>query len=581
MPRPVSHLFEVKMDVRIAPPTTFAYIDFQIPKWQPGRYAVADFAKNVQEFQAMAGRTPLPSMKIDDQTWRVQTGGNRDLTVTYKVFGNDLSGTFAQLDAGHANYNGGEIFMYIAGHKSEPVELRIQPPQGWRVIHGRTARNGELEWRFANYEMLIDNPTEIGPDWTLDEFQADGKTYRVMVHSRGGEGGQRPAFVRDLEKIVRAETAMWGPPDFEQYTFLFHFAADNRSADGMEHLISTQIIEPGTLADGSSYGGALDTAAHEFFHVWNVKRLRPAELGPWDWTRPVHTRNLWIAEGLTNYYGSIMMGRAGLQSDLETLARLQTTISRVENQPGVRLMSAEDSSLAAPFIDGSLHRQRTNLANTSVSYYSKGELIGFVLDLLIRGRTAGRRSLDDVLRNMYDEFYVKSPNATYYLKGRGFTDQDFVRAVSNVVGSDMSGFFTRHVRGVETLPYEEALAHVGLTLAKLPAPRTAGIVMDPADSANLRLGVLRGDSAAELAGLQQGDILLSIGERSVTRANWRAVLNSHREGERVPVAVRRNGADLRLFLVIGAPETYDFVIEEDPSASSSARELRTRWMRGN
>jgi predicted metalloprotease with PDZ domain len=298
----------------------------------------------------------------------------------------------------------------------------------------------------------------------MDEFRVDGKTYRIVVHSRGDEGGRRPSLIRDVERIVRAQVAMWGAPEFAHYTFLFHFANDGRSSDGMEHLTSTQIIAPGALADPGTYAGAVETASHEFFHVWNVKRLRPAELGPWDWTRPVSSRNLWIAEGVTNYYGHVMLRRAGIWDDAELFRSFGGTIRRVETAPGNRLMSAEESSMAAPFLDAAIHRQRTNLANTSVSYYPKGETVALVLDLLIRGRTKGQRSLDDVMRRMYDEFYVKSPNATYYLKGRGYTSDDFVRVVSAVAGSDMSSFFARHVRGVETLPYDEAFAYLGLRL---------------------------------------------------------------------------------------------------------------------
>ena len=168
---------------------------------------------------------------------------------------------------------------------------------------------------------MIDTPTEVAPDWTLDEFQVDGKKYHVMVHSFGAEGGKRPALVNDIEKIVRAETAMWGPPEFDEYTFLIHFAADDESGDGMEHLTSTQIIEPGALGDSGVYDETLGTIAHEFFHVWNVKRLRPFELGPWDFTRPVSTRGLFVAEGFTNYYGHLMLRRAGLLDDARFLRR--------------------------------------------------------------------------------------------------------------------------------------------------------------------------------------------------------------------------------------------------------------------
>jgi predicted metalloprotease with PDZ domain len=420
MSRPASHLFEVTIDVSVPAGEQAAFVDFQMPKWQPGRYSVADFAKNVQEFTAQAQDHPLQWMKIDDQTWRVQRQGNRSITATYKMFGDDLSGTYGQLDVGHASYTGGEIFMYIAGHKPDPVELHIEPPQKWRVINGRTERPNQVDWKYPDYELMIDNPTEIGPDWTLDEFKVDGRTYRVMVHSRGDEGGRRPAFVRDVEKIVRAEVAMWGRPEFDTYTFMYHFAADDRSSDGMEHLTSTQIIEPGILAERSTYDGALATTAHEFFHAWNVKRLRPIELGPWDWTRPAATRGLWIAEGFTQYYGIVLFHRAGFEDSSGFLRDLGYTISTIENSPASKLMSAEESSMAAPFIDAALSRQRTNLSNTSFSYYLKGELIALNLDLIIRGKTNGRRSLDDVMRRAYDEFYVKSPNAGYYLKGRGY-----------------------------------------------------------------------------------------------------------------------------------------------------------------
>jgi len=427
MPVPASHLFDVTIDVAVPPGERAGFIDFQMPKWQPGRYSVADFAKNVQEFGARAGGGALTWTKLDDQTWRVQRQGSQNITATYKVFANDLSGTFGQLDSGHASYTGGEIFMYVAGQKPDPVELNIEPPQKWRVINGRTERPDQRSWKYPNYEILIDTPTEIGPDWTVDEFKVDAKAYRVVVHSRGEEGDRRPAFVRDIEKVVRAGIRMWGPPEFDTYTFLFHFAADDRSSDGMEHLNSTHIIEPGVLSESVYYDNAVATAAHEFFHAWNAKRLRPVELGPWDWTKPLATRSLWIVEGVTQYYGLVMYRRAGLEDARQFLRGLSDAIEIIENSPASKLMSAEASSMAAPFIDGAAHRQRTNLQNTSLSYYLKGELIALNLDLLIRGWTRGQRSLDDVMRRAYDEFYLRSPNSSYYLKGRGYSIEDFTR----------------------------------------------------------------------------------------------------------------------------------------------------------
>lgn len=593
MSRPVSHLFEVTIEVQFQRDPSRKFIDFQMPKWSPGRYAVFDFAKNVQEFEALGGiclevglkceQPNFPVRRVDDQTWRVETMDTNDLTIRYKVFGNDLSGTFSQLDSRHANFNGGSIFMYVVNHKPDPVKLQIDPPAGWRIVNGRMDRSDQREWLCPNYDVMIDTSTEIAPDWTDDQFQVDGKRYHVVVHSFGAEGGKRDNLVRDIEKIVRAETAMWGPPEFDSYTFLIHFAADDHSGDGMEHLTSTQIIEPGALGEEGVYGSTLDTVAHEFFHVWNVKRLRPVELGPWDFTRPLSTRGLWIAEGITNYYGHLMRRRAQLWDDAQLLSRESQTITGIESLPGSHLMSAEDSSLSAPFLDDAPHAQKTNLDNTSVSYYPKGELIGLVLDLMIRGKTDGKASLDDVMRRMYEEFYLKSPNASYYLRGRGYTTEDFERVASEVGGFDLHSFFGLYVRGVAVLPYDEAFGFVGLSLDRAQArqPFNAGIGIDWQDKETLTIGVVRPNSPAEEAGLQEDDEIISVGNKKIERENFLVALAHYKQGDRVPVTIKRDRRTIQTVLVLGAPEREEYRIEERKDATPHQKALRAAWLKGS
>lgn len=592
MSRPQSHLFEVTIEVELAGRASSGFIDFQMPRWSPGRYAIFDFSKNVQEFQAQGApcsinqrcaRAPVSAVRTDDQTWRVETRGSQTLIISYKVFADDLSGSFSQLDERHANFNGGSIFMYLAGHKQNPVSLTIEPPRGWRIINGYMERADQRVWKFSNYDLLIDTPTEIAPDWTMEEFKVDGKTYRVVVHSFGDEGGKRPQLVRDIEKIVRAETRMWGQPEFESYTFLIHFAADDRSGDGMEHLNSTQIIEPGALSEADAYEGAIGTAAHEFFHVWNVKRLRPVELGPWDFTRPLATRSLWIAEGITNYYGHMMLHRAGLWTEEQILKNLGDTIGRIENAPGSRWMSPEEASLIAPLQDRSVNAQRVDLANTAVSYYPKGETIGIALDLLIRGRTRGAKSLDDVMREMYKRFYLEGENSTYYLRGRGYTGEDFERVATEVAGFDLKEFFERHVRRAERPPYDEVLGMVGLRLVREPEseePFTAGISVDWGEGDAATISSVRHNSPAEDAGLSQGDVLLTIGGQKVTRENWRAVLGRYKQGQSVPVTARRDRRTIKASITLGAPDRMQYRIEESHGATSQMRALRTAWLQG-
>jgi predicted metalloprotease with PDZ domain len=568
-------------------------LDFQMPKWSPGRYAVFDFAKNVQEFHALGGICPpagpkcslptFPVTRVDDQTWRVPTQNTHSLSVSYKVFGNDLSGTFSQLDTRHANYNGGCIFMYVVDHKPDPVKLTIDPPNGWRIVNGRTDHADQREWHFTNWDIMIDTPTEIGPDWTQDDFQVDGKTYHVVVHSMGSEGGKRPALVRDIEKIVRAETAMWGPPEFDQYTFLIHFAADDHSGDGMEHLTSTQIIQPGALADQGTYEDTLGTVAHEFFHVWNVKRLRPLGLGPWDFTRPANTRGLWVAEGFTNYYGHLMLRRSTLWDDLKFLRRETLTINAIESAPGSHLMSAEESSLVAPFIDDAVHAQHTNLDNTSISYYPKGEVIAMVLDLLIRGKTRGKASLDDVMRTMYERFYLKSSNTSYYLRGRGYTPEDLEHVASDVAGFDLHDFFSRYVFSTEVLPYDEAFAYVGLRVVRTPQREAynGGIWMDESDERSMRIANVVNGSPAEDAGLQSGDEIVALGGRTPNRTSWLGVLSNHKASDSVPVTVKRDRRTIQATLVLGPPERYEYRLEEKPDATADEKALRTAWLKGS
>ena len=593
MPHPNSHLFEVTIEVEMPSDPNFRSLDFQMPKWSPGRYAVFDFAKNVQEVSAReacpAGlECTMPDAmvtRVDDQTWRVEIERNRhagvSLQFSYKVFGNDLSGTFSQLNEHHANLNGGCVFMYVVNHKQDPVALSIKAPNGWHIINALTTRQDESEFEFPNWDLLIDTPTEIAADWTEDDFKVDGKTYRVVVHSLGSEGGRRPALVHDIEKIVRAETAMWGAPEFDSYTFLLHFANDGHSSDGMEHLASTQIIEPAALGEATMYGETLDAVAHEFFHVWNVKRLRPIELGPWDFTRPANTRGLWIAEGITNYYGHLMQRRAGLWDEKRFLETLADQVTEIENAPGSKLMSAEESSMSAPFIDDAPQSQQTNLANAAVSYYAKGETLGLVLDLLIRDRTNGKASLDDVMKKMYDELYLKSPNATYYLRGRGYKNEDFERAVSAVAGSDESDFFKYYVRGVEVPPYEHAFAQVGLRfIREARAPVTIGITGDADQTVNFTIGAVRAGSPAADAGLQVGDVITSIGNAKLTPANFLNLVSRYKPGDRVALSVLRGGHPLMKEVILAAPQVFDYRIEEDPKATTQAKALRVAWLRG-
>jgi predicted metalloprotease with PDZ domain len=462
MPDPASHLYEIAVDVDGVRAAT---LPLQLPVWSPGRYAKMDFARNVQEFRATgANGRPLRWDKTDGSRWVVTTAGSRSVRVRYRVFANMLSGTFSVLDTAHANWNGASLFMYVEGHKPNPVTLDVEPPAGWQVVNGDTRTRGQTRFRFENYDRLVDTPTEVAPAVLLDSFVVDGRRYRTMVHHNGpAPATARERFVRDVEKIVRYENSVFGPPPLEQYTFLFNIGYPG--GDGMEHLYSTQIVNSATWNDSASVLPGLTTAAHEYFHVWNVKRVRPVALGPFDYTREQYQPSLWVAEGWTQYYGLTALGRGGVvdrDAFYSTMAGLmQTNLTA----PGRKEVSARMASFHAPFWDGAAQPQPNNGSQTFLSYYTKGAGLALYLDLYLRAKSANGRSLDDVF-DLLKRRTWNAKSTSYYLQGRGYTERDVEQAASEVAGEDMRAWFDRHVGGTEDVDYDAMLARAGLRLVR-------------------------------------------------------------------------------------------------------------------
>jgi predicted metalloprotease with PDZ domain len=387
--------------------------------------------------------------------------------VSYRVFANaPMSGTFSVLDTLHANWNGPSLFMYVDGHKQDPVSLAVDAPPNWTIINGDVTRPGQRLFHFPNYDVMVDTPTEVAPSGSLllDSFVVDNRLYRVMVHHNGPVlQTAHERFVRDVESIVRYENSVFGPPPLEQYTFMFNIGFPG--GDGMEHLYSTQIQSSRTWTDTAKILPGIGSAAHEYFHVWNVKRVRPAVLGPFDYTTEQYQPSLWVAEGWTQYYGVVTLRRAGMD-DTDAFYRRMAAIIRANlTAPGRKEISARMASFHAPFWDGAPQVQPTNLANTFFDYYTKGAGIAAYLDLYIRNRSNNARSLNNAFNNLKRRSW-DAPKASYYLQGRGYTEDDVEKAVSDAAGTNMHDWFERHVGGTEDMNYDEALGWAGLRLVR-------------------------------------------------------------------------------------------------------------------
>jgi predicted metalloprotease with PDZ domain len=575
--RPTTHLVEVEIRATgVKEPT----LDFVMPAWAPGRYAIYDFAKNVQDFCARDEQgQALSWRKIDKQTWRVDSAqAGSALTVSYRVFGNDLTGSFSQIDSTHASLSGPSVFMYVDGHKPDPLSLSVDAPQGWKLISGYSLAEAERNFQVPNYDVLADTPLEISPDVTSTEFVERGKTIRIAVHSPAEPKPDLAPLAAGIRKFVAAQMAVLPEPDFSHFTFLFHFDPSVPLGDGMEHLNSTVIILRQDLS-GDDLAEALEIAAHEFFHVWNVKRLRPAGLGPFDYTREQYTNELWFAEGLTNYYSYVYLYRAGLLTQERFFARLTEEIRTLEGDPGRKVMSAESSSFHAWFYDRSPQMQQTNFANTTISYYNKGAVLGLLLDLEIRARTEGRKSLDDVVLALYRKFYGVPP-ASYYLPGRGFTDEDVLAAVNEAAGSDLKEFFARYIRGTEPLPYDSVLASAGLRLriATAPdAPPSLGVLTDRAPG-GVRIKAVRPGSAAETAGLGRDDVITAVDGLPLETTNLQDRLAIYPPKAEVPLTVERRGRRQRISVVLDPPIPSDYSIEVLSNPTPQQLAVRSGWL---
>lgn len=493
MPNPADHLYHITLDVGGVPQRT---VDLQMPVWSPGRYAKMDFAKNVQEFTATgSGGKPLRWEKVDGSRWRVHLAGSPSLRASYKVFANaPLSGTFSVLDTLHANWNGPSLFMYVEGHKQDPVTLAVNAPPRWTIINGEVTRPGQRLFSFPNYDLMVDTPTEVAPggELLLDSFVVDNRFYRVMVHhSDPVSPATRQRFVHHLENIVRYQNSVFGAPPLDQYTFLFNIGFPG--GDGMEHLNSTQIANRNAWTDTASLLPGITTASHEYFHVWNVKRVRPMALGPFDYTKEQYQPSLWVAEGWTTYYGAVTLRRGGIEDTEAFYRRMAGFIQQNLTAPGRKEVSARMASFHAPFWDGAAQPQPTNAGHTFFSYYTKGAGLALYLDLFIRARTNNARSLNDAFNTLKNRTW-NAPKTSYYLQGRGYTEDDVEQAVSAAAGTNMKDWFARHVGDTQDPDFDWVLAPAGLRLVRSDtAPWRVEELPDPTPSQmRVRMGWVTG-----------------------------------------------------------------------------------------
>jgi predicted metalloprotease with PDZ domain len=546
---PNTHLLDVTIH---ASDLKGATVEFAIPDWAPGSYYIENYSANVQRFRATsADGKALSWRKTDSQTWQIDLAGAAAVTISYQVFANTLQNNIAQYNERHAFIGGPSVWMYLVDGKDRPIELSVAAPSGWKIATGME-HTSDHTFAAADYNWFADAPFEIS-DFAEKDFEVMGTTYHVIVHDVENKK-DFTKFANDLQKTVATIVPLFqsvtGTPQaapFKDYYFIFHIWP--QTGGGLEHLNSTQInfttdwnsTEPLPGTTLNQYDLKLFVAAHEFFHAWNVKRLRPLPLGPFDYTQMVHTPSLWISEGLTSYYGSLSVERAGLVPPLQYLDGIARLITNFEAKPGRKERSIEDTSWDTWFSNPMSISQANNLANTYYSYYDGGQIMGHILDFAIRDNTNNQRSLDDWMRLLYSRYALPKP---------GFKPEDAIHAASEVAGKDVSDVFRRYISGMEPIPYEQYFALAGIEVTKKVDPDKAwvGIEVKKSDDGHAQIRNVIPGSPAENAGLSNDDVIYAIDSRALEADGVNAQLSSRKPGDTLRITVLRLG-EFREFLV--------------------------------
>lgn len=581
---PSAHLFHVTCRVEHPDPQGQR---FMLPVWIPGSYMIREFARNIVRITALAGGRRTELEKIDKHTWRAAPASRIELA--YEVYAWDLSVRAAHLDQTHGFFNGTSVFLLPIGHENEPCSVDILPPAGapttWRVATGLqpargTRRLGFGTYEAANYDELIDCPVEMG-DFELGRFNVLDVPHEIVITGRVPKL-DLPRLTTDLARLCEAQVRMFEPrtgkAPFNRYTFLTMALGD--SYGGLEHRNSTALVTKreglpfvGMTDSTEAYRNFLGLASHEYFHSWNIKRIKPAAFVPYDLARENHTRLLWAFEGFTSYYDDLLLTRARLISEAQYLTGLAKTLTTVTQRSGRLKQSVAQSSFDAWI---KYYRQDENAPNSVVSYYQKGSLIGLALDLSIRAQTRGRRSLDDVMRLLWKQWKVAGEDY------RGVAEDAFVAAVQAATGVSLGREIVEWTEGTRDPDYRALFAPFGIHCVQRPDVDAAHFAMLGIKTATVsgecRLANVFDSSPAQAAGLSADDVLVALDELRVTPANLDTLLSRYAAGDRVQIIAFRRDVLMRFDVKLAAEAPMKFVLEVDTNCGADARKMREGWL---
>ena len=523
MPKPQNHYYHIKMELN---DFNQKELNISLPVWAPGSYLVREFSKNINLVKAFDEKgNPLEIKKTRKNSWSIKKGNKQNVVIKYEVYAFELSVRTSFLDLTHGFVSGSGVFMFVENHLDMSGSLKVIPYEGFTKVSTALPKAKEkFTYNYSDYDQLVDCPIEIG-NQIVFEFNAAGVKHTVAIY---GDGNYVIEDLRnDMTKIIEEETKVFGQNPNKEYLFIIHNVVNGQG--GLEHKNSTTLSVNRWTYSGSNYVKFLSLVAHEYFHLWNVKRIRPIELGPFDYNQENYTDLLWVMEGFTSYYDELILLRSGYYSQHQMLGKIESAINYVEGSEGSRVQPLAHASFDAWV---KAYRPNENSSNTSMSYYSRGSIIAALLDVMIIENSKGKKCLDHFLQALYSNFYEN--------KGRGFTSKEFKKELESFVGKNLDEFYVKYIDGTEIPPYSNIFGRIGVDVQDVSKsyPDFGASITRSGGKAIIKS--IRSNSAAEDAGLSVNDEIIGCNGYRVGKNDIESVMQSLENGDELELLISRD-----------------------------------------
>ena len=560
MSKPWTHLLEVQVSVKWDQMPEA--LDLKMPVWTPGSYLIREYARHVQDFDVKSSAGgDLAWQKTSKNTWTVKTNGAKEIKATYRVYANELTVRTNEVNSEHAFWNNAATLMFVKGQLAAPSTITVNPYGDWKIATGLPQAAGSKNtFKAPNFDVLFDSPFEVS-NFTEFDFTVEGKPHRLVFSGEGNYDG--PEIAAEVTKIVEQAYKIFGELPYDNYTFIVNL----RGGGGLEHLNSTALqFNRWGFKPQARLTGFLGLVAHEYFHAFNVKRIRPDALGPFDYENENYTRLLWVAEGGTEYYSGLLLLRAGLISPQEYLAGKADSIRRLEAIPGRFEQSLEYSSFDAWI---KYYRQDENSMNNQISYYDKGELVNMMLDLKIREASNGTKSLDDVMRALYNDFYKK---------GKNYTPADYQHMAEVAAGVSLDDFFSKYVRGTAEVDWNSFLNGIGLEIKKSGGGKPyLGAQLTEANG-SLTVRAIPAGSPAYEQGLNTGDQIVAVDGYRATNSFLSTWTANKKVGDKIKLTIFRFDKLRDIEITLGADPQKMYSISQLANPTAEQQTLEKQYL---